>query len=306
MTSTRWQPSQRGPLGDDPNGRFKFHDIDDLTVGDGDRDGQRGDEEVAGITTSDADVKLLVGTEIAGPDGAGNDLMVNQAINLGTGSLYLDVEGNVTQTGNGTITADGLPLIVDGYMELDLDNDVNTLAAQPEAAPGDDPNGAIKFHDIDQLAVGEVTVMVADDAWTVAGITTSDADVKLLVGTEIAGPDGAGNDLMVNQAINLGTGSLYLDVEGNVTQTAPGTITADGLALIVDGYTELDLDNDVNTLAAQPEGAPGDDPNGAIKFHDIDHLTVGTVTVTVNADAWTVTGITTSDADVKLSGGHRE
>ncbi len=68
----------------------------------------------------------------------------------------------------------------------------------------------------------------------------------------------------------------------------------------MDGYTELDLDNDVNTLAAQPEAAPGDDPNGAIKFHDIDDLTVGTVTVTVNAETWEVAGITTSDADVSI------
>jgi ribosomal protein L24E len=250
---------------------------------------------VTGIT-SDADLKLRVGTEIAGPDVPAN-LVINQAINLGTGSLYLDVDGNVTQTAPGTITADGLALIVDGYTELDLNNDVNLLAAQPEVAPGDDPNGAILFNDIDDLAIDTVSVTVNADTWTVTGIT-SDADMKLRVGTEIAGPDVLAN-LVINQAINLGTGSLYLDVDGNVTQTAPGTITADGLALIVDGYTELDLNNDVNLLAAQPEVAPGDDPNGAILFNDIDDLAIDTVSVTVNADTWTVTGIT-SDADMKL------
>jgi hypothetical protein len=62
---------------------------------------------------------------------------------------------------------------------------------------------------------------------------------------------------------------------------------------------ELNLNNDVNLLAAQPEVAPGDDPNGAILFNDIDDLAIDTVSVTVNADTWTVTGIT-SDADMKL------
>jgi hypothetical protein len=281
--------------GDDPNGAILFNDIDDLAIDTVSVTVNADTWTVTGIT-SDADLKLRVGTEIAGPDVPAN-LVINQAINLGTGSLYLDVDGNVTQTAPGTITADGLALIVDGYTELDLNNDVNLLAAQPEVAPGDDPNGAILFNDIDDLAIDTVSVTVNADTWTVTGIT-SDADLKLRVGTEIAGPDVLAN-LVINQAINLGTGSLYLDVDGNVTQTAPGTITADGLALIVDGYTELNLNNDVNLLAAQPEVAPGDDPNGAILFNDIDDLAIDTVSVTVNADTWTVTGIT-SDADLKL------
>ncbi len=67
-----------------------------------------------------------------------------------------------------------------------------------------------------------MTVTVNAETWeSRRRITTSDADVKLMVGDRYGGPDEAGNDLMVNQAINLGSG-LYLDVEGNVTQTAPG------------------------------------------------------------------------------------
>ena len=99
----------------------------------------------------------------------------------------------------------------------------------------------------------------------ISGITTSDNDVKLIVG------DAAGENLSIEQAIVLGSGDLFLRVAGNITQTAPGTITAVGLALMVDGTTRLELGNDVDTLAA--------DNQDTILFNDIDDLTVGTVTV---------------------------
>ncbi len=63
---------------------------------------------------------------------------------------------------------------------------------------------------------------------------------------------------MVNQAINLGHRE---PVPGRGRQRHPDRPRhdpADGLGLIVDGYTELDLHNDINTLAAQPEAALGD------------------------------------------------
>ena len=43
----------------------------------------------------------------------------------------------------------------------------------------------------------------------------------------------------MEQAVNLGTGDLLLDVTGNVTQTNAGVITAGGLGLVVDGSTML-------------------------------------------------------------------
>ena len=55
---------------------------------------------------------------------------------------------------------------------------------------------------------------------------------------------------MITEAIKLGSGNLFLDVAGNVTQTTTGTITAAGLALMVDGNTMLGLGNNVATLAA--------------------------------------------------------
>ena len=55
--------------------------------------------------------------------------------------------------------------------------------------------------------------------------------MKLIVG------DTATEHLMITEAIKLGSGNLFLDVAGNVTQTTTGTITAAGLALMVDGNT---------------------------------------------------------------------
>ena len=67
--------------------------------------------------------------------------------------------------------------------------------------------------------------------------TTNNDDVKLIVG------DTATEHLMITEAIKLGSGNLFLDVAGNVTQTTTGTITAAGLALMVDGNTMLGLGN---------------------------------------------------------------
>ena len=95
---------------------------------------------------------------------------------------------------------------------------------------------------------------------TITGITTSNDSVKLT----------SGGNLLVNDDIALGTGNLFLNVTGNVTQKAGDTITAAGLALMVTGTTTLtDPGNNVTTLAANT--------GGTINFTDVDALTVGTV-----------------------------
>ncbi len=237
----------------DNGGVTLYTDVDGLTVGTVTVDGMT----VTGITTSDDDVKLTVGGNLA----------INQAIALGTGKLFLGVTGNVTQTA--AITAAELGLMVTGTTTLqNAANNVNIFAA--------DNGGVTLYTDVDGLTVGTVTV----DGMTVTGITTSDDDVKLTVGGNLA----------INQAIALGTGKLFLSVTGNVTQTA--AITAAELGLMVTGTTTLqNVANNVNIFAA--------DNGGVTLYTDVDGLTVGTVTV----DGMTVTGITTSDDDVKLTAG---
>ncbi len=227
-----------------------FTDADDLTVGSVMVDGML----VAGLTTIDADAKLLTGGNLA----------VNAAVNLGMGDLFLASTGNVTQTAS--IQSDGLGLMVSGSTTLqDPTNDVNVFAA--------DNGGVTLFTDADDLTVGSVMV----DGMLVAGLTTVDADAKLVTGGNLA----------VNAAVNLGMGDLFLASTGNVTQTA--SIQSNGLGLMVTGSTTLqDPTNDVNVIAAD---------NGDVTlFTDADDLTVGSVMV----DGMLVAGLTTIDADAKL------
>ncbi len=199
---------------------------------------------ITGITTSNDDVKLSV-------DGF---LLINEAIDVGTGDLLLDVSGDVLQAE--PITADGLGLMVDGKTTLQkFGNDVNTFAA--------DNGGTTLFTDNDDLTVGIVTV----DGMIVTGIQTTNDDAKLQTGGNLA----------VNSAIDLQNGDLFFAVTGNVTQTAP--IMADGFGMMVSGNTTLNnSNNDVNTIAAEN--------GGTTSFEDSDGYTVGTVSV----DGMSVTG----------------
>ncbi|MEZ6059147.1 MAG: hypothetical protein R3C19_02180 [Planctomycetaceae bacterium] len=215
-----------------------------------------------GIVTANADVKLTVG------DAPGDNLTIDQAISAGTGNVLLDVAGNVTQSAAGIITSTGLALMVDGTATLNSGNDVDIFAA--------DDGGVTQFTDIDGFAAGSVTV----DGMTVTGITTSNDDVKL---TTTSG------SLDIDDDISLGSGDLFLMVAGNVTQQAGDTIAAAGLGLDVVGTVALDEANDVDTLAAGT--------GGPMLFTDSDGFTIGQVTVA----GMTVTGITTSDDNVRLT-----
>src|SRR5438034_11585662 len=93
-----------------------------------------------------------------------------------------------------------------------------------------------------------------------SGITSTSHDVKLTTG----------GNLIINQAVTLGTGNLTLSVTGNVTQGASGVLTAAGLQLMGSGSAHLDNGaNDITTLAASF--------NGPISYTDLNSLTVGTV-----------------------------
>ena len=228
---------------------------------------------VTGITTTDDDVTLTV---------LANDLRIEQAVNLGTGDLLLDVTRNVSQTNAGVITASGLGLVVDGATMLT--NPLNNVAIFAA-----NNGGQTMYTDADDLTVGTVNISaltlngVTVPAVSVAGISTTDDDVTLTV---------LANDLRIEQAVIVGTGDLLLDVTGNVTQTNAGVITASGLGLVVDGATMLtNTLNNVGTLAANSQGQT--------MYTDADDLTVGTVNISaltlngVTVPAVVVTGITT-------------
>ena len=189
--------------------------------------------------------------------------------------------------------------MVEGETVLNAGNDVDVIAA--------DNNSATQFNDINNLSVGTVTAeaVSADRAMTAmngaidaaemseTGITSSDDDVKLTA---------AGN-LTFEEAVSLGAGDLFLDVNGDVTQIATGTINAAGLGLMVDGVTILDEANDVTVLAINNQSDTD--------FNDINDILIGTVVIeevvsdramsgSIATDIMSITGITTSNDDVGL------
>ena len=229
---------------------------------------------LSGLRTAGGDAKLT----------ADGNLTLEEQTNLGQGDLFVDVAGDVTQLATGTITARGLGLMVDGTTVLtNAGNDVDEIAAETD--------GVIVFTDVDDLRVGTVTVdavmanlamggVISSSEMDLVGVTTSNDDVKLT----------AEGNLTFEQQANLGQGDLFVDVAGNVSQTA--AVVANGLGLMVDGATTLtNAGNDVDIIAA--------DNGGELVFVDVDGLTVGSITV----DGMTVSGIDTKTGDVKLTTG---
>src|SRR5439155_1379550 len=158
-----------------------------------------------------------------------------------------------------TITADKLLLLGKGTFDVDEANDVATLAASIE--------GPLSYRDVDDLTVGTVG--------TVSGITSSGFDVKL------ATTAGA---LSIEAPVSLGAGDLTLKINGDVSQTSAGGITAAGLQILGSGTVRLDsATNNVTTLAA--------DHTGSISYTDADSLSVGSVTDTAMAMSVSTTGI---------------
>ena len=236
-----------------------------------------------GLATNDGDV-------LVNADGA---LTINSAIDAGTADVRLAADGNITQSAAGTITADELGVrqqnAAGGSITLDDANDVNTLAASNAFA-----GGTITFNDVDSLTVGTVatqTIGLVTFAAT-TGLTTSDGDVLV----------NANEALTINSAINVGTADVRLAADGNITQSAAGTITADELGVrqqsAAGGNITLDDANDVNTLAASNAFA-----GGTITFNDVDGLTVGTVaTQTIGLVTFAATtGLTTNNGDVLVN-----
>ena len=223
------------------------------------------DAELDRITAS----RLIIGSPTMGAITfiSGIDLTDGPVIT----TLHLLTSAGITASAGGVQVAD-LAISANGNVAFtNVTSDVDMLAVTTI--------GTVQFTDEDGLTIGTVDGVV--------GLTTTNDDVKLIVG------DAPGESLSIEQAVGLGTGHLYLDVAGNVTQTAPGTITAAGLALQVDGTTTLGLGNDVDTLAANT--------GGTVLFNDSDDLIIGTVTENASPAAMSITGITTSDDHVSIT-----
>ena len=219
-----------------------------------------------GITTANSDVQLNIH----------GDLTVENAIDTGIGNSHVFVDGNLKQESQGTISTQGLGLMVTGRTVLDTANQIQTIAT--------DNQSTIVLNSEVDIEVGAVTTFSGTEFESqISGITTPGKDVKLVT---------AGS-LSIAQAINVGNANLFLDVGMNTTQSNIGAIQAQGLGTMSGGSTVLDAANQVQLFAA--------DNANEIVFRSLDDLTVGAVTAMAGTEfAMTVAGVTTNNSEVKL------
>lgn len=219
---------------------------------------------VEGITTMDSDVMLI-----------SRDLQIDHRIDSNSGNVFLDVDGNLQQSEMAGIISASLGLQVTGLSVLNADNHVDELAASI--------GGNAEFNDIDGLVINSVTVGSGTSyEMSLTGVDAS-GDIKLTVG----------GNFFVDQTINATGQTVFLDVEGNLSQSELGTIQSLRLGLMVDGKTTLTSANDVAILAAN---------NGdQIIFNNTGDLEVGIVAHAPGSDfEMVVTGISTNVNDAKL------
>ncbi|MCP4853815.1 MAG: hypothetical protein GY903_04915, partial [Fuerstiella sp.] len=215
-------------------------------------------------------------------------IAVDTSVSTGGGNVDFNAESSVSSmvAGSITTTATADSGTASGSVQIDAGAGVNLLgmidtsgADHSVAAATASAGGQIDINTLD----GSIAVAVIDSSGGTAtggGVSTGGNGASINILAADAGSDDthnvtlnaavttvggngatngtgmdvkvtADNDLSVN-AVSLGSGNLFLDVTGNVTQTA--TITAAGLALMVDGTTTLNSANDVDTLAANNGG----------------------------------------------------
>ena len=270
---------------DSVGGTVVFHDTDGLIVDavaavtvDGVVFGT-----TAGVTTNNGDILI----------NANGALTLNQQINAGTADVRLIASGNITQSATGTITADELGVrqqsTAGGNVELGDGNDVNTLAVRNNFS-----SGTVVFHDTDGLIIGAVSAASIDGVTFAAatGVSTNHGDILI----------DADATLTLNQQVNAGTADVRLIANGDISQTATGTITADELGVrqqsTTGGNVELGDANEVNSLAIR-----NDFSGGSAVFNDIDGLVINSVSaITVDGVAFAnTTGVTTNNGNILLN-----
>src|SRR5207244_3907938 len=172
-------------------------------------------------------------------------------VGKGAGDLTLKINGDVSQTSAGGITAVGLQILGSGTVRLDsATNNVTTLAA--------DHTGSISYTDADSLSVGSVTDTAMSMSVSTTGIASGGFDVKLTTTAPLS-------PLSIEAPVSLGGGGLPLTINGDVSQTSAGGITAAGLQILGSGTVRLDsATNNVTTLAASHVGS--------ISYTDADSL----------------------------------
>jgi hypothetical protein len=167
------------------------------------------------------------------------DLVVNQAVNAGTGTVRLSSPaGGVSQTVAGVITAGGLGVIAANAVTLtSAANAVGTLAGSVT-----NTGQAFSFNNTSRdLVVG--TIPAAGFFTGATGVATTNGDLVLKTTT-------SGN-IALNQNVSAGTANAALTAAGNLSETSGAITTANELIANAGGSVALDNGNLVNSLSGR-------------------------------------------------------
>jgi len=230
--------------GSSATGIFTYRDTTGVTVA---TLTDTGAVPVPGIATLNRDVTVAA---------LNGGVAVNAPLNAGSGIVRLQsFGGNITQTAlitGGRLLANAF----DGSVSLGaVTNNITTAVAGLAGFAG----GSFRLSNAGPIAVDTIT----GDAYSTlgTGIATNNGDVALL----------SGGTLTLNQEIIAGTGTIRLrTTAGDITQTAFGPLTANGLLVDAAGSVLLSAagaTNDVVNLA----GRAG---SGAFTYRDSNDLTV--------------------------------
>ena len=226
--------------------------------------------DVINLTVDHVGSGTFVTTDLSGvvATGAGQSielhsngkLTLNQqmASDLGTGTIRLQGDTNVTQAAAGVITANQFSAQSNGMIDLShVANDVNAFAALSTS-------GSVFFLDAIDLTIDHVDPgkLVTTD---LSGVVTAG------VGQSIELHSNGKLTLDLQVASEQATGTVRLQGDTNITQTATGVITSNQLSAQSNGLIDLShVANDVNTFAALST-------SGSVYFLDANDLTINHV-----------------------------
>ncbi len=221
-----------------------------------------------GIQTDHADTKLAVQGE----------LWISESVDVGTETLFLDVQNNLSQTIDGFIVAEYLGLMVQGDTQLTAANQIHQIAA--------DTTGSIVFSNVGDLEVTAVSILDESEFEMIAiGITTDNSDVRVST---------LGN-LEIFETVRAGVAGVFIESIGDIHQTSSGTIESTSLGVIAGGDVLLKSANDVDILSVQS--------NGKLRFNDVDNLTIGFATVFVESEFQVISSGIVNPGESKFTAG---
>ena len=178
-------------------------------------------------------------------------------------------DGGIQQSGGAIATNN---LLLTAHEDIQYTQSGNNVAFLAGSVTGS--SFTFGYRDSNGVTVGTVNA--------ISGVTTNNGDVKLTVDCQRPGH---------RRRHHLGTGNLFLDVTGNVTQQAGDYDQRAGLAL--DGRRHDDADRS----GQRRDQLRGRTTAASPLYRDADTLNIESITV----DGMTVTGITTTNDDVKLT-----